>query len=82
MTLEPQQHLAPELLEALRRGKKRLHASHRALPLHEKVRLVIEMQGIALQLIARRRAVGPLERQWPREAEASRNDRPERTSLS
>lgn len=55
----------PELLATLRRGKEALHAKHRALPLHEKVRMVIELQGIALPLIAQRRPLKWYERQWP-----------------
>jgi hypothetical protein len=55
----------PELLAQLRRGKEALHASHRALPPAEKVRLVIELQSIALPLIARRRPLKYYERQWP-----------------
>ena len=54
-----------ELLAALREGKKQLHATHRALPLPDKVRLVIELQRIALPLIARRRPLRPIERVWP-----------------
>lgn len=56
---------SPELLAALRRGKEELHASHRALPPGEKVRIVIELQGLALPLIARRRPLKYYERQWP-----------------
>jgi hypothetical protein len=41
---------SPEPLAALRRGKEELHAAHRALSLPEKVRMVIELQGIALPL--------------------------------
>ena len=55
---------SPELLAALRRGKEQLHASHRSLPLEEKVRMVIELQGLALPLIARRRPLKYYERQW------------------
>jgi hypothetical protein len=37
------------------------------LPFREKVRLVIELQRIALPLIARRRPLRPIERVWPDE---------------
>jgi len=53
-----------ELLATLRRGKDELHASHRVLPLHEKVRMVIELQRITLPLIARRRPLKYYEREW------------------
>jgi len=56
---------SPELPAALRRGKEELHASHRALPLEEKVRMVIELQALALPPIARRRPLKYYERQWP-----------------
>lgn len=56
---------SPELLTALRRGKEELHAAHRALPLGDKVRMVIELQGFVLPLIARRRPLKYYERQWP-----------------
>jgi hypothetical protein len=58
---------SPELLAALREGKRQLHAAHRTLPLREKVRLVIELQRIALPLIARRRPLRDIERVWPDE---------------
>jgi len=58
---------SPELLAALRRGKEELHAFHRSLPLEKKVRMVIELQGFALPLIARRRPLEYYERQWPLE---------------
>ena len=61
---------SPELLAALRRGKEALHAAHRALPLHQKVRMVIELQGLALPLIARRRPLKSYERQWPLDDES------------
>ena len=56
---------SPELMEKLRRGKRALHEAHRALSPSEKVRLVIELQGIVLPLIARRRPLRYYERQWP-----------------
>jgi hypothetical protein len=56
-----------ELLDRLRRGKAEMHAAHRALSLPEKVRRVIELQGIVLPLIARRRPLRYFERQWPTE---------------
>jgi len=63
----------PELIAALRRGKNELHASRRALPPAEKVRMVIALQGLALPLINWRRPLKYYERQWPvDEAETSR----------
>jgi hypothetical protein len=53
-----------ELLERLYQGKAALHRRHRALPLPEKVRLVMELQRIVLPLIARRRALRSWERPW------------------
>lgn len=55
-----------EVLDALRRGKRALHEAHRALAPSEKVKMVIELQSIALPLIARRRPLRYYERQWPR----------------
>jgi len=55
---------AAELLEQLRQGKTALHRRHAALPLPEKVRLVIELQKIVLPLIARQRALRSWERPW------------------
>ena len=59
-------YASPEVLETLRRGKKALHEARRGLPLSEKVKMVIELQGIAVPLIARRRPLRYYERQWPR----------------
>ncbi len=53
-----------ELLRRLRRGKAALHRHHAALPLREKVRLVIELQRIVLPLLARQRPLRPWERPW------------------
>jgi hypothetical protein len=53
-----------ELLDQLRRGKAALHRRHAALPLPEKVRLVMELQRIVLPLIARQRALRSWERPW------------------
>ena len=66
---------SPELLATLRRGKEELHAAHRALSLPEKVRMVIELQGIALPLIARRRPLKDYERQWPLDGEGNGGER-------
>jgi hypothetical protein len=46
------------------RGKAALHRRHAALPLPEKVRLVMELQRIVLPLIARQRALRSWERPW------------------
>jgi len=53
-----------ELLLSLRNGKAALHARHSALPLRDKVRLVIELQRIVLPLIERQRALQWWERPW------------------
>jgi hypothetical protein len=53
-----------ELLERLYEGKAALHRRHRALPLAEKVRLVMELQRIVLPLIARQRPLRSWERAW------------------
>ncbi|PYQ56335.1 MAG: hypothetical protein DMF58_21045, partial [Acidobacteria bacterium] len=58
-------HPSPEVIDALRQGKHALHAAHRALSLSQKVKMVIELQGIALPLISRRRPLRDYERQWP-----------------
>jgi hypothetical protein len=52
-----------------------LHAAHRAHSLPEKVRIVIELQGIALPLIARRRPPKYYERQWPPDGEGNGGER-------
>ena len=53
-----------EILERLWKGKAALHRRHAALPLPEKVRLVMELQRIVLPLIARQRALRSWERPW------------------
>jgi hypothetical protein len=53
-----------ELLDALRAGKVALHRHHAALPLPEKVRLVMELQRIVLPLLARQRPLRSWERPW------------------
>lgn len=50
--------------EKLRRGKAALDRRHAALPLPEKVRLVIELRRIVLPLTARQRALRSRERPW------------------
>ena len=65
MSNPPAARPSPEVIDALRRGKSALHAAHRALSLSEKVKMVIELQGIALPLITRRRPLRDYERQWP-----------------
>jgi hypothetical protein len=65
MSSQPTSRPSPEVIDALRRGKKALHDAHRALSLSEKVKMVIELQRIALPLIARRRPLRYYERQWP-----------------
>ena len=53
-----------ELLERLWQGKAALHRRHAALPLPEKVRLVMELQCIVLPLISRQRTLRSWERPW------------------
>lgn len=53
-----------ELVQRLRDGKRALHRRHAALPLREKVRLVMELQRIVLPLIARQRPLRAWERPW------------------
>ncbi len=65
MSNPPATRPSPEVFDALRRGKKALHDAHRALSVSEKVKMVIELQAIALPLMARRRPLRYYERQWP-----------------
>jgi hypothetical protein len=65
MPNSPAARPSPEVIDTLRRGKRALHDAHRALSLSEKVKMVIELQGIALLLIARRRPLRYYEQQWP-----------------
>ena len=65
MSNPPAARPSPEVIDALRRGKSAFHAAHRALSLSQKVKMVIELQGIALPLITRRRPLRDYERQWP-----------------
>lgn len=60
MTTRP----SDELMQRLRKGKQELHRRARALPLHEKVLRVIELQRITIPLIARRRPLRDHERVW------------------
>ncbi len=60
---------SPELLSRLREGKRELHAAHRMLSAPEKVRMVIELQRFTLPIIAKRRALGEIERPWPMDEE-------------
>jgi len=60
----PASDAALPLLARLRAGKAALHERHAALPLPERVRLVMELQRIVLPLIARRRPLRPWERPW------------------
>jgi hypothetical protein len=53
-----------ELLERLYQGKVALHRRHAALPLPEKVRLVMELQRVVLPLLAKQRALRSWERPW------------------
>lgn len=46
-------------------GKARWHRSQAALPLREKVRILLELQRQELPLIARQRPLRPWERPWP-----------------
>jgi hypothetical protein len=65
MSERPSARPADELLAKLRKGKRRLHAQQRALPLEEKIRRVIELQRFTLPLIAKCRPLAYHERAWP-----------------
>lgn len=45
--------------------KRRWHQEQAALPLKEKVRILLELQRQELPLIARQRPLRPWERPWP-----------------
>jgi hypothetical protein len=49
----------------LRESKMRWHRDQAALPLKEKVRILLEMQRQELSLIERQRPLKPWERPWP-----------------
>jgi hypothetical protein len=51
-------------MAALRRGKAALRARRVALPLREKVRMLLELQRLHFPLLKQRRAVRPWERPW------------------
>jgi hypothetical protein len=53
-----------DLLDNLRRGKRELHAAHRALPLPEKVAQVLELQKIVYELRKHRGDLRPWEKPW------------------
>jgi len=57
-----------DLLRQLWKGKAALHQRHSALPLPEKVRLVMELQRIVVPMIARQRPLRSWERPWEIEA--------------
>jgi len=61
---EPRQRPSPQLLAALRESKADFHRTQCALPLREKVRLVLELQRLCLPLIARQRPLQPWEQPW------------------
>ena len=52
-------------LSQLRAGKENLRESRRAMSLPEKVRQVVELQKIEVQMIGRRRPLSQRERVWP-----------------
>lgn len=52
-------------LSQLRAGKENLRESRRAMSLPEKVRQVVELQKIEVQMIGRRRPLSRRERVWP-----------------
>jgi hypothetical protein len=53
-----------EQLERLRRSKAEWHRRQAALPIREKVRILIEMQRQEQPLLARRRTLAWWERPW------------------
>ena len=53
--------ITPEIIE----GKERWHRAQRALPVREKVRILLELQRQDLPFIRRQRAVKPWEKPWP-----------------
>lgn len=55
----------PDVIQRLRNGKRQLREARAAMSLSDKVREVVRLQAIAIPLIQRRRALGPLERVWP-----------------
>lgn len=55
---------ADELIQRLWRGKAALHDRHARLSLPEKVRRVIELQRLALPLLAQRRTLRSWGRPW------------------
>jgi len=55
---------SPELLESLYAGKRELHEAHRALPLREKVRHILELQKIDYELRKQRGDLEPWQKPW------------------
>jgi len=54
----------PELMERLWAAKRAMHEAHRALPLKEKVRQVLELQKIDYEIRRRRGGLRPWEKPW------------------
>jgi len=61
---EPERRLRAEV-ERLFRSKAEWHRRHAAMPLREKVRILLQLQEQDLPLLARRRALRHWERPWP-----------------
>jgi len=55
---------SPELMKTLWAGKAALRTRRAALPLPEKVRLLLELQRLVLPLIARQRPLRSWEQPW------------------
>ena len=53
--------IPPELVES----KRQWHRTQAALPVREKVRILLELQRQELPLIRRQRALNPWEKPWP-----------------
>ena len=58
------QRPSPELLDALRRGKREIHARQRNLPLPEKVRQVLELQKVDYEIRKQRGGLRSWEKPW------------------
>lgn len=58
----------PDVMTALRKGKRELRARRRRLSLPEKVAQVVELQRAVLPAYRRRRALKPWEKVWELES--------------
>lgn len=55
---------APDVLQALRDGKRELRRRRVAMSLEEKVRQVVELQKVYVTIVGQLRVLKPLERVW------------------